>query len=51
LSRNQIVHNFLRSNADYLWFVDDDNPPAVDVLKYLLEHKVDAISAVVPLRK
>ena len=51
LARNQWLFNFLRkSDADYLRFCDADNPPAIDVLKYMLEHKVDAISAIVPLR-
>lgn len=52
LARNQLLFNFLRkSDAEYLWFCDDDNPPDITTLKYLLEHKVDAISAIVPLRK
>lgn len=51
LARNQGLFNFLRkSNADYLWQIDADNPCDTTTLKNLLEHKVDAISAVVPLR-
>jgi len=49
-ARNEIVHNFLKSGCHYLWFVDDDNPPALDVLENLLEHQKDCVSALVPLR-
>lgn len=49
-ARNEIVAKFLRSRCDYLWFVDDDNPPATDVLRLLLESGKDFVSAIVPLR-
>lgn len=51
LARNEIVQEFFKSWADYLWFVDDDNPPAIDVLWKLILHDKDVVSALVPLRK
>lgn len=49
-ARNEILYNFIKSNCDYLWFVDDDNPPNYDVLEKLLKPEVDFISALVPIR-
>lgn len=49
-ARNEILQNFLKSKCEYLWFVDDDNPPAYDVLEKLLKHNKDIISAIVPIR-
>jgi hypothetical protein len=49
-ARNEILHNFLKSKCDYLWFVDDENPPRVDVLEKLLSHDKDIVSALVPIR-
>jgi len=49
-ARNEILWNFLKTSCDYLWFVDDDNPPQFDVLEKLLRHEVDYISALVPIR-
>lgn len=49
-ARNMIVKNFLKSHYDYLWFVDDDNPPKLDVLEKLLSHEKDFVSALVPIR-
>ena len=49
-ARNEIIDNFLKSWCHYLWFVDDDNPPALDVLENLIEHQKDYVSALVPLR-
>lgn len=50
IARNLLVSMFVRSDCDYLWFVDDDNPPSIDVLKYLIECNEDVASALVPLR-
>jgi len=50
LARNKIALDFIKSRADYLWFCDDDNPPKVDVLEYLLSHNKDVVNALVPLR-
>lgn len=49
-ARNELVRKFLSSDADYLWFVDDDNPPSTDVLQKLIDADKDIISALVPLR-
>lgn len=49
-ARNELVKRFLKSHCDYIWFVDDDNPPALDVLDKLLSHGKDFISALVPIR-
>lgn len=49
-ARNQILHNFLKSGCHYLWFCDDDNPPAKDVLGNMLSHQKECVSALVPLR-
>ena len=53
IARNILVWQFLKSWCDYIWFCDDDNPPSIDVLKYLiewLEKWEDVVSALVPLR-
>lgn len=50
IARNKILEEFVRSWCDYLWFVDDDNPPMLDVLQKLLDSKKDIVSAIVPLR-
>lgn len=50
IARNLIVSNFIRSDCDYLWFCDDDNPPSIDALKYLISCNEDVASALVPLR-
>lgn len=53
LARNELIQMFLYSpqDYDYFWWVDDDNPPSIEVLSYLLEHDKDVVSALVPLRK
>lgn len=51
-ARNWLVNIFLtKTKAEYIWFVDDDNPPALDVLENLLKADKDVCSAIVPLRK
>lgn len=52
-ARNELLKRFLQYKFDYIWFIDDDNPPSIDVLKYLLSHKEkenSIISWIVPLR-
>ena len=50
-ARNKLVKIFLSTNATHLWFLDDDNPPALDVLENLLKAEKDMVSALVPLRR
>ena len=50
VARNMLTQRFLKSHCDYMWFVDDDNPPALDVLEHLLSHEKDIVSALVPIR-
>lgn len=49
-ARNYITRKFLSWWYDYLWFVDDDNPPSCDVLKLLIEANKDVCTALIPLR-
>ena len=50
-ARNKLVKVFLHfTNATHMWFCDDDNPPALDVLENLLLADSDACTALVPLR-
>lgn len=49
-ARNLLLERFIQWWYDYLWFLDADNPPAIDVLKKLLEADKDVVSAIVPLR-
>ena len=51
IARNELLRRFLHdTNADYIWFCDDDNPPSTDVLAKLLNSNKDICSAIVPLR-
>lgn len=50
IARNKILEEFTKSQCDYLWFVDDDNPPLLDTLQKLLDSDKDIVSAIVPLR-
>lgn len=50
IARNLLVSMFMQSWCDYLWFCDDDNPPSIDTLKYLIECNEDVATALVPLR-
>ena len=51
IARNELLIRFLKdTQADYIWFCDDDNPPAIDVLQKLINANKDICSAVVPLR-
>lgn len=51
IARNELLDRFLtKTDADYLWFCDDDNPPSVDVLEKLINANKDIVSAIVPLR-
>ena len=50
-ARNELIKDFLRSDSDYLWFLDDDNiPESIDCLNKLLEARKPIISALVPSR-
>jgi len=49
-ARNYLTTMFLATNATHLWWCDDDNPPALDVLENLLKADKDVCSALVPLR-
>ena len=51
IARNELLRRFIENtNADYIWFCDDDNPPSIDVLGKLLNSNKDICSAIVPLR-
>lgn len=51
IARNELLIRFLKDTlADYIWFCDDDNPPATDVLQKLINAQKDICSAIVPLR-
>lgn len=51
IARNELLDRFLtKTDADYLRFCDDDNPPSVDVLEKLINANKDIVSAIVPLR-
>lgn len=51
IARNELLIRYLKdTQADYIWFCDDDNPPATDVLQKLINAQKDICSAVVPLR-
>lgn len=49
-ARNKLSKLFINTNATHIWWVDDDNPPALDVLENLLKADKDVVSAVIPLR-
>lgn len=49
-ARNELVRRFLDWRYDYLLWCDDDNPPSIDALKYLIEDNKDIVSGIVPLR-
>ncbi len=49
-ARNCLLERFIQSDYDYLWFLDSDNPPSIDVLDKLLKADKDVVSAIVPLR-
>jgi len=53
LARNELIQKFLYNAIDYDYFLwcDDDNPPNTDVVKHLISHRKDVVSALVPLRK
>jgi hypothetical protein len=48
-NRNRIVKDFLASDCEYLFMLDDDNPPLKNPLK-LLEYDKDVIGAIYPGR-
>lgn len=45
-ARNNIVKDFLKSDCEYLWWIDDDIVPPIDVLDRLVSADKDVISAV-----
>lgn len=49
-ARNELVRRFLDGRYDYLLRCDDDNPPSINALKYLIEADKDIVSGIVPLR-
>lgn len=45
INRNNVVDDFLKySDADYLWWIDTDNPPKVGMASRLLSHKLPMVS-------
>ena len=46
-ARNLCHKEFLASGMDYLFFMDDDTVPPVDVLDRLIAHDVDIVSTVI----
>ena len=44
--RNMIVLEFLKTDCDYLWWIDDDVVPPASALEKMLAHNVDAVTAV-----
>jgi hypothetical protein len=45
VNRNNVVDEFLtRSDADYLWWIDTDNPPKIGMASRLLSHKLPMVS-------
>lgn len=50
-ARNILIEDFLKTDCDYLLFLDDDNPPEdVDIIDKLIEARKPVISALVPSR-
>lgn len=45
-ARNTIVKDFLKTDCDYIWWIDDDIVPPVYTLEKLLQADKDIISAV-----
>lgn len=44
-ARNELIMDFLRSDSEYLWFLDDDNiPERIDCLEKLLEARKPIIT-------
>jgi len=43
-NRNHIVNQFLKTDAEYLLWIDDDVVPPPQALTQLLSHEVDAVS-------
>lgn len=48
--RNAIVRNFLETDGDWLWFIDDDMVFESDILMRLLANKVDIVQALTLMR-
>lgn len=46
MARNMAVEEFLKTDADYLWMVDDDTALADDTLERLVEAGADIVSAI-----
>lgn len=45
VNRNNVVDEFLKkSDADYLWWIDTDNPPKVGMASRLLSHDLPIVS-------
>lgn len=50
-ARNELIKDFLKTDNDYLLYLDDDNPPeSIDFLDKLIEAKKPVISWLVPSR-
>lgn len=45
-ARNKCVKEFLETDFDYLWWIDDDIIPPIDVMHRLIQDDKDAIGAV-----
>ena len=45
-NRNHIVKTFLQTDADKLWWIDDDIVPPPDALEKMVEHNVDAVTGI-----
>lgn len=45
-ARNTVVKNFLKTDCDYLWWIDDDIVPPFNALDRLIQADKDVISAV-----
>lgn len=50
-ARNQLVRNFLTTNGQWLWFVDDDMIPQPDTLMRLLGTPTEIVQPLVLMRK
>lgn len=51
-ARNKIINHAINNNFDYIWRLDDDNPPEMpNALDLLLEHGADIVSWCVPSRQ
>jgi len=50
-ARNELIREFLKTNDDYLFFLDDDNPPeSIHSIDKLIEARKPVISWLVPSR-